>query len=155
MQRMEHIGKNNGNNHATASRFTGDKLLERFRALWLEKFDGMIDLWKVEQWLQEMNIIFDAVECNDQDSCRIAIFQLTYAAAGWWESERATLGEEWVRRLTWTAFKVRFLESIFRWQKGITRERSLLNLSKEIGLFESILLNLNVCHDLRTIWLVT
>ena len=48
MQRMEHIGKNNGNNHATASRFMRDKLLERFRALRLEKFDGMADPWNAE-----------------------------------------------------------------------------------------------------------
>ena len=43
IQRIELIGNNNGNNHATTSRFTGDKLLERFRAFRLEKLDEMSD----------------------------------------------------------------------------------------------------------------
>ena len=60
-----------------------------------------------------MDLIFDVVECSDQDKRRMAVFQLTYAAADWWESERATLGEEGVRRLTWTTFKARFLEKYF------------------------------------------
>ena len=37
-----------GNHHRAAQRPAGDKLLERFRALRLEKFDGMTEPWKAE-----------------------------------------------------------------------------------------------------------
>ena len=58
MQRMEHLG--NQNNRLTPPsivlphlppRQTGDKLLKRFRALRPDKFDGMAELWRAEQWL--------------------------------------------------------------------------------------------------------
>ena len=41
-----------------------------------------------------MDLIFDAIECINKDKCLIATFQLTYVAANWWESEKASLGEE-------------------------------------------------------------
>ena len=52
----------------------GSKILERFRALRPEKFDGMVDPWKVEQWLQEMDLIFDTIECIDQERHGMATF---------------------------------------------------------------------------------
>ena len=65
MQRMEHLGNQNQNNHLQPPiafhpplRQTGDKLLERFRALRPEKFDGLVDPRRVEQWLREMDLIF-------------------------------------------------------------------------------------------------
>ena len=49
---LNNVGNNN--NHAThPPRQTGDKLLERFRALRLEKFDGMMEPWRAEQWLRD------------------------------------------------------------------------------------------------------
>ena len=75
-------------------------LLERFKALRPEKFDGIGDPWKTKQWLREMELIFDAMECNDQDKRHMAVFQLTFTAVDWWESEKATLGDEDVRRMT-------------------------------------------------------
>ena len=55
MQHMEHLG--NQNNRPMLPpivllppqpRQTGDKLLERFRAVRLDKFDGMAELWRAE-----------------------------------------------------------------------------------------------------------
>ena len=50
VRRIERASSNVGNNnHATHPlRQTGDKLLDRFRAFRLEKFDGMMKPWKVE-----------------------------------------------------------------------------------------------------------
>ena len=73
--------------------------MERFRALRPEKFDGISEAWKAEQWLREMETIFSALECGDADKKRLAVFQLTYSAAEWWEAEKATLGDEAIRRL--------------------------------------------------------
>ena len=55
VRRIKRASNNVGNNnHAThPPRQTGDKLLERFRALRPEKFDGMMELQRAEQWLRE------------------------------------------------------------------------------------------------------
>ena len=90
MQRMEHLGNQNQNNHLQPPiafhpppRQTGDKLLERFRALRPEKFDGLVDQWRAEQWLREIDLIFETIECNELDKRRLAVFQLTFAAVDW------------------------------------------------------------------------
>ena len=71
MQRMEYLGSQN--NWPTPPpivlpplppRQMGDKLLERFYALRLDKFDGMAKSWRVKQWLWELEVILDAIECN-------------------------------------------------------------------------------------------
>ena len=98
MQRMEHLG--NQNNRPAPPpivlpppppRQTGDKLLERFRALRPDKFDGMAEPWKAEQWLREIEVILDAIECNEQDKRRLASFQLTFMALDWWQAETVTI----------------------------------------------------------------
>ena len=60
----------------------------------------MVDPWKAEQWLREMDLIFDTIECTDQEKRRMATFQLTYIVADWLESEKATLGEEAIQGMT-------------------------------------------------------
>ena len=60
-----------------------------------------------------MDTIFESMECNDLDKHRLATFQLIYAAADWWESKKAKLGVEEIRRILWTTFRGRFLEKVF------------------------------------------
>ena len=60
-----------------------------------------------------MDMIFDTIECSDQEKHRMATFHLTCAAFDWWELEKATLGEVAIRGMTWTTFKVKFLEKHF------------------------------------------
>ena len=64
----------------------------------------MVDPWKVEQCLWDIDLIFNAIEWTYQDTHRMATFQLTYATTNWWESEKATLGEETIGRMTLTIF---------------------------------------------------
>ena len=47
------------------ARQTGDKLLEIFRRLRPDYFDGFEEPWQVEQWLRQMDRIFKTTECND------------------------------------------------------------------------------------------
>ena len=56
-----------------------------------------------------MDCIFETIECNDQEKKRLATFQMTYAAADWWDAEKATIGIEATRRMPWVTFKERFL----------------------------------------------
>ena len=60
-----------------------------------------------------MDLIFDTIECLDQEKGMMVTFQLTYAAADWWESERGTLGEEAIRDMICATFKIKFLEKHF------------------------------------------
>ena len=87
--------------------------MECFHALKPEKFDGMMEPWRAEQWLREMNLIFKAMECGEMEKRWLAMFHLTYVTVDWWEVEEDTLAEEAVWRMTWAAFKERFLIKYF------------------------------------------
>ena len=106
VRRIERASNNVGNNnHAThPPRQTRDKLLERFRALRPKKFDGIKEPCKAEQWLQEMNSIFRAIDCSEVEKRLLATFQLTYTVANRWEVEEATLAAKTIKRMM-TRFK--------------------------------------------------
>ena len=134
VRRLERIGNNNNRNNnqnvnAAPQRQTGDKLLERFRALRPEKFDGMAEPWQAEQWLREMDHIFETVECNDTEKRRLATFQLTYAAADWWEAEQATIGEEATRMMLWATFRELFLKKYFPEKEKDEKEKEFMELT--------------------------
>ena len=75
-----------------------------------------------------MDLIFDTIECLDQEKHRMANFQLTYAAADWWESEKATLGEEAIRGMTYATFKIKFLEKYFPMTERNDKRNEFLKL---------------------------
>jgi len=72
----------------------GDTRLKEFCALKPERFDGLGEPWKAEQWLREKENIFDAMDCSATERRRLAMFQIMYVAANWWESVKATIGED-------------------------------------------------------------
>ena len=55
LPRLERLGNshnnNNGNNDEAPPRPVGDKLVERFRGMRLDKFNGLTKLWEAEEWL--------------------------------------------------------------------------------------------------------
>ena len=129
IQRLEHIGeRQNAPQYIPPPRQTGDKLLERFRALRPERFDGMSEPWKAEQWIREMETIFRAIECRDHEKKRLAVFQLTYSAAEWWEAEEASLGTVALDQLTWEEFKDKFLQKYFLALERDKKEREFMDL---------------------------
>ena len=71
-QRMVYLGGTNSN-IVQARPPHSSKILERFRALRPEKFDGMDDPSKAEQCLHEMDLIFDTIECSNQEKRRMAL----------------------------------------------------------------------------------
>ena len=77
-----------------------------------------------------MDRIFEIIECTDLDEKRLATFRLTYAAVDWWDAVRATIGEEGIRRMTWTAFKNRFYEKYFPVTEKYKREREFMHLTQ-------------------------
>lgn len=110
------------------TRQAGDMLLKGFRDLKPETFTGLAGASEAEQWIRQMDSIFDAIECNDLEKKRLAVFQLTYSAADWWESVKATIGEDATRRMTWTTFKTKFLEKYFPRSERNKRKKEFIKL---------------------------
>ena len=75
-----------------------------------------------------MDLIFETIKCNELDKRRLAIFQLTFATADWWEAEKAMIGAEAVRGMPWEAFKIRFLEKYFPEEERDQEEKNFLSL---------------------------
>ena len=75
-----------------------------------------------------MDLIFDTIECSDQEKRRMATFQLTYTAGNWWESDKATLGEEAIRGMKWMTFKVKFLDKYFHITERNDKRKEFLEL---------------------------
>ena len=132
VRRIERASNKVGNNnHAThLLRQTGDKLLEHFPALRPEKFDKMMEPWRAKQWLREMDSIFRAIDCSEVEKRRLATFQLTYTAIDWWEAEKATLGAETIRRMTWVTFKERFLAKYFPLVERNLKKKKFMELTQ-------------------------
>ena len=111
--------------------FNGDRLLKEFRALRPEKFDGMGEPWKAEEWLREMERIFDTMGCDGIEKRRLATFQLSRMAATWWDSVKATLGEEAISMVAWGDFKERFLGKYFSENDRENKEVEFINLKQD------------------------
>ena len=67
LQQLERIGSQQAYHYPAPPphRPAGYKLLERFRALRPEKFDGVSEPEKAEQWLREMDTMFNALEFGE------------------------------------------------------------------------------------------
>ena len=102
--------------------------MEHFRALKLEKFDGMMEPWKAKQWFHEIDLIFKAMECSETEKRRLATFQLTYVATDWWEAKKATLGEEAVQRMPLAIFKERFVTKYFSLVESNLKKKEFMEL---------------------------
>ena len=98
-----------------------DKLFERFRALRPEKFDGVFEPRKAEQWLCEL-------ECGGQDKKSLMVFQLTYLAVEQWNLEIAKIGEEVIRERSWESFRGIFLGKYFLAFERYKKEMEFLAL---------------------------
>ena len=75
-----------------------------------------------------MDRIFETMDCNEIEKRRLAVFQLTYAAADWWDAERAIIGEDAAKEMTWTEFRERFLEKYFPETENHQREKEFIDL---------------------------
>ena len=58
------VKNNNNGNHGNGIlvRQTGAKLLEKFHGLRPEYFDGFEEPWQAEQWLRQMDRIFQTID---------------------------------------------------------------------------------------------
>ena len=75
-----------------------------------------------------MDLIFEMIECTNIEKRRLVVLQLMFSAADWWDTVKATIGEDTVRRMTWDSFKIRFLEKYFLESENTKREIAFIQL---------------------------
>jgi hypothetical protein len=69
-------------------------------------FEGTEGPNVAEAWLTDIDVLFNTLECTDEQKVRYVQLQLTGEAGRWWNSKRAMLGAD--ARITWESFKVEY-----------------------------------------------
>ncbi|XP_057808412.1 uncharacterized protein LOC131022884 [Salvia miltiorrhiza] len=83
-----------------------------------------------EEWIRQMECIFNYMRCRDDSKVTCAAFQLIDDAGHWWESETAALTEEQVRAISWRTFKERVMGKYFPKAFRKQKEIELMNLKQ-------------------------
>ena len=93
------------------------------------KFDGKTSPDQADQWMKDMERIFDAKRCPDESRLAFTIYMLTGEAEHWWASMRLVM-EEKHEDVTWEAFKRRFLLEYFLDSVRYAKEVEFLQLTQ-------------------------
>ncbi|KAJ9562943.1 hypothetical protein OSB04_008103 [Centaurea solstitialis] len=127
-RRNEAVGENAGNGSGDAevvvvteeTRTTGDKEKEKAKAKGCSyknflgckppEFRGCNEPITCLYWLREMEMAFEASECDDSQRVKFASHLLKGEALTWWNLTRSSLTPEIYARLSWAEFKKKMLE---------------------------------------------
>ncbi|KAJ9551398.1 hypothetical protein OSB04_015443 [Centaurea solstitialis] len=128
-RRNEAVGENAGNGSGDAevvvvteeTRITGDKEKEKAKAKGCSyknflgckppEFRGCSDPVVCMYWLREMDMAFEASECDASQRVKFASHLLKGEALTWWNLTRSSLTPEVYARLSWAEFKKKMLET--------------------------------------------
>ncbi|KAK6163804.1 hypothetical protein DH2020_000668 [Rehmannia glutinosa] len=94
----------NGQNHH-APMDTTSQVVEQFRRYRPPVLTGREDPVDVEEWIGELEAVFDLIACSEAHRVSCAIFQLKQDAKHWWDLHRRTIPDEERNALTWRDFK--------------------------------------------------
>ena len=76
------------------------------------KFDGKASPDAADQWLKDLERIFDAKMCPMENRLTFAVYMLTGEAKHWWISIKSIM-EERGELVTWKAFRGKFISEYF------------------------------------------
>ena len=76
------------------------------------KFNGKVSLDAADQWLKDLEKIFDAKTCPTKNMLAFTVYMLTGEAEHWWISTKSIM-EERGEPVTWEAFRGKFLSEYF------------------------------------------
>ena len=93
------------------------------------KFDGKKSPDQADQWMKDMERIFDAKMCPDESRLAFTVYMLTGEAEHWWASMKLVM-EEKHEDITWRAFKKRFLSEYFPDSVRYAKEVEFLQLTQ-------------------------
>jgi len=103
--------------------------LEDFLKLHLVKFNGKVSHHAADQWLKDLERIFDAKTCPAENRLASTIYMLTREAEHWWISTKSIM-EERGESVTWEAFRGKFLSEYFPNSVRYAKEVEFLNLTQ-------------------------
>ena len=76
------------------------------------EFAGTTESIRCIRWLKEMETIFDACDCLENQRIKYVTRLLKDEAIDWWELIRSSLTPENLARLSWAEFKEKLMENI-------------------------------------------
>ncbi|XP_047177955.1 uncharacterized protein LOC124844982 [Vigna umbellata] len=101
--------------------------LESFLQHHPAKFSGKCLPDEADQWLRDMERIFNAKRCPDETRLAFAEYLLTGEASHWWASMRAILTDA-QNPITWEVFRSKFYEEYFLDSVRFAKEVEFLQL---------------------------
>ncbi|XP_052725433.1 uncharacterized protein LOC128194284 [Vigna angularis] len=115
----------NANQHATQP--NAEWSLESFLQHRPSKFSGKCLPDEADQWLRDMERIFNAKRCPDENRLAYTEYLLTGEASHWWASARAILTDAH-QQITWEMFRDKFYEEYFPDNIRFAKEVEFLQL---------------------------
>ncbi|XP_047149502.1 uncharacterized protein LOC124821629, partial [Vigna umbellata] len=101
--------------------------LESFLQHHPAKFSGKCLPDEADQWLRDMERIFNAKRCPDENRLAYTEYLLTGEASHWWASARAILTDA-QQQITWEVFRNKFYEEYFPDSVRFAKEVEFLQL---------------------------
>ncbi|XP_052728435.1 uncharacterized protein LOC128195239 [Vigna angularis] len=129
-QLMEILAATRGTSGASSSNAAqpaAEWSLESFLQHHPAKFNGKGLPDEADQWLRDMEKIFNAKRCPDENRLAYAEYLLTGEANHWWASARAILADAH-QPITWEVFRSKFYEEYFPDSVRFAKEVELLQL---------------------------
>jgi len=76
------------------------------------KFNGKTSHDVADQWLKDMERIFDAMMCTAENRLAFAVYMLTREAEHWWINMKSIMKDR-EESITWEAFRGKFVSEYF------------------------------------------
>jgi len=92
------------------------------------KFGDKTSLDAADQWLKDLERIFDAKMCPEESRLAFAVYMLTSEAEHWWVSMKSMM-EERQEPVAWDVFRRKFLSEYFPDSVKYTKEVEFLQLT--------------------------
>jgi len=93
------------------------------------KFNGKVSPDAADQWLKDLERIFDAKTCLVESRLAFTVYMLTRKAEHWWISTKSIM-EERGELVTWEAFRGKILSEYFPDSVRYAKEVEFLQLTK-------------------------
>ncbi|MQM09307.1 hypothetical protein Taro_042175, partial [Colocasia esculenta] len=82
----------------------GPSIMEKFKRMAPPSFKGESDLLLAESWMREIEKIFRAIRCAEDDKVTLATYMLQERADVWWSSLLRTRFEDGAVEVAWDEF---------------------------------------------------
>ncbi|MCI36660.1 hypothetical protein A2U01_0057883, partial [Trifolium medium] len=89
-----------------------EKRLERFMSHKPTLFTGGYNPEGAIKWIEELEIIFEAMGCTEENKTTLGVYVLREEANVWWKNVKLRIGAEGVA-IVWEIFKREFLRKYF------------------------------------------